>query len=247
MSAGQHDHGRHDTAGPDTAGPDTAGPDTAGPDTSMFTAEFWDARYAEHTPFGGKATWSGNPNPHLVTHAADLPPGRAIDLGVGDGADARWLAERGWQVTCVDVSGVALEQTRQRAEVAGLGEAITLQRADLLTWAPPEGAFDLVSAQFLHLPWPVLGEVHQRIAAAVAPGGTLLVVGHHPDDPMQAAHSHDWPDCLFTAEQVAAALDPAQWSAVSATAPERPGRDPDGGSTIRMDAVLLATRRATAG
>ncbi|MEV4346751.1 methyltransferase domain-containing protein [Actinoplanes sp. NPDC049596] len=136
----------------------------------------WDARYAERV-------FSGDPNVVLVREVSALPPGRALDLGCGEGGDAIWLARQGWHVTAVDVSGVALARA---AEQAG-DLTIDWQRHDL-SQSFPEGTYDLVSAQFLYH----RGEfdrtaVLRRAAAAVAPGGVLLIEGHM-DDPH---HPHD--------------------------------------------------------
>ena len=99
----------------------------------LFTQEFWDARYG-----ATDQVWSGNPNPRLVEHVADLTPGTALDVGCGEGADAIWLAARGWQVTAIDVSPVALERVANRAAEAGeqIAARITWQQADVLVWEP---------------------------------------------------------------------------------------------------------------
>lgn len=118
--------------------------------------EFWDERYRSHS-----AVWSGNPNAYLVSEVADLAPGTALDVGADEGADAVWLARRGWTVTAVDISPVALDRAAARAAEAGVDVAARIQLipADVTTWVPPLAAYDLVSAQFLHLPTP------QRVAA----------------------------------------------------------------------------------
>ncbi|MFK0253391.1 class I SAM-dependent methyltransferase [Streptomyces sp. NPDC090445] len=134
---------------------------------------FWDSRYRE-----SDRIWSGNPNEALVREAAGLAPGRALDLGCGEGADAVWLARRGWQVTGTDISEVALERAAAHAAEAGVADRIALRRHDL-TESFPTGEFDLVSACFLHNygDFP-RARVLRTAAAAVAPGGILLVVGH---------------------------------------------------------------------
>lgn len=100
-----------------------------------FTQEFWDARYRSRT------VWSGNPNPLLVEYAAGLTPGTVLDVGSGEGADAIWLASRGWQVTGADLSTVALEHAARNAAEAGedIAGRITWQHADFLTWDPAPG------------------------------------------------------------------------------------------------------------
>ena len=161
------------------------------------------------------------PNPQLVTEASDLAPGRALDVGCGEGADAIWLAERGWQVTAVDVShGGAGARPPPGPRRPGSGS--TGRTPTCATEPPAEAAYDLVSAQFMHLPPVQWRDLFARLAAAVAPGGTLLVVGHHPSDLRTTAHRMHFPDMMFTAEQLAAALDPDGWRIVAAET--RPAR-----------------------
>ncbi|HVA24135.1 MAG TPA: class I SAM-dependent methyltransferase, partial [Chloroflexota bacterium] len=120
-----------------------------GPSEGMPGAAVWDERYRSQGQL-----WSGRPNPHLVSEAADLTPGTALDAGSGEGADAIWLAEHGWQVTAVDFSTVALERGAARARELGdeVARRITWQHADLTDWGPPVASYDLVSAQFMQLP-----------------------------------------------------------------------------------------------
>jgi 2-polyprenyl-3-methyl-5-hydroxy-6-metoxy-1,4-benzoquinol methylase len=206
-----------------------------------FTQEFWDDRYRS----AGRL-WSGQPNHQLVAQAAGLQAGAALDAGCGEGADAIWLASRGWTVTAVDVSQVALDRAAAHAaeqadQVAG---RISWRRADLLSWDPAPQRFDLVSVQFMHLPSPELESMHRRLAAAVRPGGTLLIVGH--DHNFGSATGRAGPSHLFRpAEQLAAALDPADWDVLVASAVDRPGKDPDGHQVTLKDIVLRAARRGS--
>lgn len=204
----------------------------------MFTQEFWDERYGST-----EALWSGQPNQRLVENVADRAPGTALDVGCGEGADAIWLAARGWQVIAVDVSQVALDRAARHAEATGADVAarISWQHADVRSWDPGQARFDLVSAQYLHLPPAVREVAHGRFAAAVRPGGMLLVVGHHPSDLQTTMARPNLPELFFTAEQEAASLDPAQWSVV-AGAPQREALDPDGNAVAVADAVLRAER-----
>jgi SAM-dependent methyltransferase len=216
--------------------------DDAGADTlSMYTPEFWDDRYRS-----ADMIWSGHVNPNLAATASNLSPGTALDVGCGEGGDAIWLAEHGWHVTGIDISVVALDRAAARAaqvghEVAG---RITWQFADVLSWDPAPQQFDLVSAQFIHLPRPVIESLHQRLAAAVRPGGTLLVVGHHPSDRETSIERPRIADIMFTAEQMAIDLDPADWADITTTSPERQATDPEGRTITIRDAVLRAVRRA---
>ena len=207
-------------------------------DTAMDEA-FWDERYRSSS-----ALWSGHPNPQLVTEAAGLLPGSALDVGCGEGADAIWLAEHGWQVTAVDLSRVALDRGAARAAAVGAEVAlrITWLHADLAAWAPDPGSYDLVSAQFLHLPGDQRQLIHRRIAEAVAPGGTLLVVGHHPSDLQTTVRRPQVPGLLFTASEIAASLPPEDWIVLVDDARPRQTLDPDGRTTTFHDAVLKARR-----
>lgn len=136
----------------------------------------WDERYA-----GADRIWSGEPNGALVRETANLRPGRALEVGCGEGADAVWLASAGWDVTALDVSRVALDRARVHAEAAGVAVewlACGLVEADLRP-----GSFALVSAQYPALRRTATDSAERALIAAVAPGGTLLVVHHHLADP----------------------------------------------------------------
>ncbi|WP_200215774.1 bifunctional NAD(P)/FAD-dependent oxidoreductase/class I SAM-dependent methyltransferase [Micromonospora coerulea] len=206
----------------------------------MFERAAWEERYQARP-----ALWSGRPNPQLVTEAAELAPGRALDVGCGEGADAIWLAERGWQVTGVDIAETALRRAADHAAAAGADVAgrITWTRADLREQPPAAGRYDLVSAQFMQLPPDARRALFARLADAVAPGGTLLIVGHHPSDLRTSAHRQHFPDMMFTAEEVAASLDPGQWQVGAAETRPRAAVDPDGRDITIHDAVLVARRR----
>ncbi|PKQ26478.1 MAG: SAM-dependent methyltransferase [Actinobacteria bacterium HGW-Actinobacteria-4] len=142
----------------------------------------WDRRYST------ERMWSGNPNGSLVAEVAEMPPGRALDVGAGEGADALWLAERGWNVTASDVSSVALDRIATEAGSRGL--VLDYQRADANSLNAIEpAAFDLVIAFYASIPLtPDRRGVH-TILNAVAPGGTVLVVNHDPH-PMRAGTGH---------------------------------------------------------
>ena len=198
-----------------------------------YTQEFWDERYGS----AGRI-WSGHPNVQLVEQVTDLRPGAALDVGSGEGADAIWLASRGWRVTAVDVSRVALERAAAAAASAGVPDMITWAQRDMLTWDPGSEQYDLVSAQFMHLPRPAQDSMHDRLAAAVRPGGTLLIVGHLHDE----LHAHIAPR-FRPAEEIAATLNPATWEVIMATAVERQGTGPDGQPATLNDSVLRAVRR----
>ncbi|WP_203823323.1 bifunctional NAD(P)/FAD-dependent oxidoreductase/class I SAM-dependent methyltransferase [Actinoplanes palleronii] len=205
---------------------------------SMHEPAAWEERYRSRP-----AIWSGKPNVQLVAEAAGLPAGRALDVGCGEGADAAWLAERGWQVTGTDISTVALERAAGHATAAGLAERITFTHADLRADPPAERSYDLVSAHFMHLPGPARRELYARLAAAVRPGGTLLIVGHHPDDLATVAGRMHFPDMMFTAEQAAADLDPDVFDVLTTAKRPRAATLPDGTEGIIHDTVLVARRK----
>ena len=205
---------------------------------TLHTPEFWDDRYGST-----EALWSGRPNQRLVEHVSGLTPGTALEIGCGEGADAIWLAQQGWTVTAVDVSKVALERAAGHAAEADpvAAQRITWRQQDLREWAPEPASYDLVTEHFLHLPSALRVPQHARLAAAVRPGGTLLIVGHHPGDNETLQRPHP-DDLFFTPEDEASRLSADDWD-VSATSPTRPARDPDGNEIVLTDAVVCAVRR----
>ncbi|HET6295841.1 MAG TPA: class I SAM-dependent methyltransferase [Kribbella sp.] len=204
---------------------------------NLSAEEMWNARYAESGQI-----WSGRPNVVLVQEAAELEPGRALDLGSGEGGDAIWLAQRGWQVTAVDVSSVALGRAAEHAAAAGVADRIDWQQHELGK-SFPDGSYDLVSAQFLHstgnLPRE---EILRTAAAAVAPGGILLIEGHLD---FGAWHHADHADVHFpTPAEVIADLELAdgEWEVLVSTEHEREQDGPDGKPTTRTDATVKVRR-----
>ncbi|MFJ5956951.1 class I SAM-dependent methyltransferase [Paenarthrobacter sp. NPDC092416] len=242
MAEHTHDGGTHHHAEAHDDGTHQHGPQQVGLDLHQDAEnaeDMWDGMYRERPK-----VWSGNPNPQLVVEAGGLTPGTALDLGCGEGADAIWLAGQGWTVTGVDVSAVALE--RAAAHAAGTSHAarITWQQQDLAAWTP-EPSFDLVSAQFLHSPLLPWRHSVASAAAAVAPGGTLLVVGHHPHGLAPWGHHHET-GMFFTPEQLAGELrlDREPWFVNVLTSRERIISGPDGQTATILDTVLRATRHA---
>ncbi|GAA2622681.1 class I SAM-dependent methyltransferase [Streptomyces axinellae] len=205
--------------------------------------EFWDGRYRERGQI-----WSGEPNVQLVREVADLAPGSALDLGCGEGGDSVWLAARGWRVTAVDISDVALARAARHAADAGVSERIVWERHDLAV-SFPRGSYDLVSAQFLHSPGDMPRErILRDAAAAVAPGGVLLIVGHAGLPPWEDGADHPGVH-LPTPEEVLAGLRLAdgEWEVLRADEHERVQNDPEGRPVTRTDnAVLIRRSRAGA-
>jgi SAM-dependent methyltransferase len=223
-------HGHHHDHDPGGQGP-------TGDD--RFSEAVWDQRYAERGTL-----WSGQPNPQLLAEANSLPVGMALDAGCGEGADSIWLAERGWLVTAVDISTVALRRgAAHAAELGGeLAGRITWEQRDLLTWGPPPQRYDLVSAQFMQLPGEHRIAFFGRLSAGVARGGTLLIVGHSPTDLNTTVPRPPLPELFFTATEIAAALNPSLWTIVVSEARPRQARDPDGHPVTVHDEVIAARR-----
>ncbi|MGH8862909.1 MAG: class I SAM-dependent methyltransferase [Jatrophihabitantaceae bacterium] len=207
---------------------------------TAHTAAFWDERYA-----GSEPVWSGRVNQRLVEQTGPLMPGAALDIGCGEGGDAVWLAGQGWTVLAVDVSVVVIDKARAHAVAALDGEVagrITWQQADLRTWQPPAGSFDLVSMQFLQLPRAVLTDTQARLAVAVRPGGTLLIVNHDLLDLHTTAGRPNLPEMFLTVDEIAATLDSDCWRAEVVESFQRPFTDHDGNPITIHDAVVRAVR-----
>ena len=200
--------------------------------------QVWEEHYGERV-----RVWSGRVNARLAELAEPLAPGRALDLGCGEGGDAVWLAEHGWRVTAVDISQTALDRAAEEARSRNVVDRIDFQRRDL-TEEFPDGEFDLVSAQFLHskLPWD-RAALLRRAAAAVVPGGTLLVVDHAGPPPW-ASKLHDHPEFPSADEVVESLeLDAAQWDRVQVEELEREATGPDGQTGHLSDNVMVLRRR----
>ena len=157
--------------------------------------EDWDLRYSQPD-----LLWSATPNRFLVKEAAELAPGRALDLACGEGRNALWLAERGWTVTGVDYSAVAIEKARRRAHDEGAD--VDFVCADLLEYQPSPSAYDLVLVLYLQLPSPDRRLVLSRAAGAVATGGTFLLVGHDVANMTDGVGGPSDPDVLYTADDI---------------------------------------------
>ena len=201
-----------------------------------WTAENWDERYSQHP-----SLWSGHVNAALEEEATGLVPGTALDLPCGEGGDALWLAEHGWTVEGADVSSVALDRAAAQAQARGQADRISWRQRDVLTWRPAEPAYDLVSVTFLHLTPDIRPGVHRALASAVRPGGSFLVVAHHPSDLETTVGRPPERDLFFTPEEVAADLGEG-WSVASARVRPRTARDAEDREVTVHDTVLRAVR-----
>jgi thioredoxin reductase/protein-L-isoaspartate O-methyltransferase len=200
----------------------------------------WDHRY------GSDRMWSGNPNGTLVHEVGGATPGRALDVGAGEGGDAVWLAERGWEVTASDISPRALDRVAAEAERRGL--RIECQPADANALDPFErGAFHLVSAAYASIPRTPDGRAVRNLLDAVAPGGTLLVISHDLEAMRTAIDGHEQsrpfdPDAYVRLDDVAAAIaDSPGWEIeVHEKRPRPPGA---ASASHHVDDVVLRARR----
>lgn len=203
----------------------------------------WDHRYE------GPQIWSGNPNGTLVTEVSGLAPGRALDVGAGEGGDALWLAARGWRVTASDISPRALDRVSAEAESRGL--RVDRHLADANAPAAYEtAAFDLVSAQYAAIPRTPDDRAVHNILNAVAPGGTLLIVSHDLE-PMRAPGSASEhgdrpfdPDAYVRVDDFAAALasSPGWDIELHEKRPRPPGA---ASASHHVDDIVLRARRRT--
>jgi len=199
--------------------------------------EAWNQRYAD-----ADLVWSAEANRFLVEEVADLPPGRALDLGAGEGRNAIWLGERGWRVTAVDFSEIGLQKARRLAEARGV--EVDWTEADLRSYSPAPGAFDLVVLVYIHLPGEERRAVVRRAADAVAAGGTLLVIGHDRTNLQEGYGGPQDPTILFSPDDVTddlAGLD--ELRVVRADRVMRPVMTADGERNA-IDALVRAERRS---
>ncbi|WP_132992917.1 class I SAM-dependent methyltransferase [Gordonia zhaorongruii] len=213
-----------------------------------FDTEYWDQIWGGER---AQSMGSGAANPHLVREVGDLTPGTALEAGCGAGAEAIWLATRGWQVTGADIAAGALDRAAERAADAGVGDRVEWVRADLSTWEPGIG-YGLVTTHYAHPAIPQL-EFYDRIAGWVAPGGTLLIVGHlhQSGHGSGGGHGHghghnaDGPpeSASATAVTITERLDRDRWEVVTAEESHRTMPGPGGKETTIHDVVVRAIRR----
>jgi SAM-dependent methyltransferase len=202
-----------------------------------FAREDWNARYEQK-----ELLWTAEPNRLFANEVASLEPGRALDVACGEGRNAVWLAERGWRVTAVDFSDVALAKAERLADARGV--EIEWVLADVLDYRPEPRSFVLVAVLYLQLPAAELGQALRAAAAAVAPGGTLFVLGH---DAANLTHGHGGPKdavVLSTPEDVVEAFDDVVVERAETV--ERAVALDGGGEATALDAFVRAHRPAVA-
>lgn len=202
---------------------------------AMFTPTGWDERYSGPGRLG-----NGTPNPQLVTEATGLPPGTALDVGCGEGGDVIWLARQGWTVTGADFSANGLARAARHVEQAGAADRVDWWQVDARTFEADGRAYDLVTSHYLHAPDGGMVDVTRRLAATVAPGGLLLVVGHTPSAEFTDL-TENQRNAMFFAEELLPGL-PEDFEVLAVE--QRPRTLNRGGTTVDAhDSTLLARRR----
>ncbi|AWH93808.1 class I SAM-dependent methyltransferase [Dietzia lutea] len=217
-----------------------------------FDRRYWDRVWSGAADAGnaGNAGDAGRasamatspPNPHLVREIAGLSPGTALEAGCGAGAEALWLASRGWRVTGVDIAAGALEVAARRAAAAGLVDRVSWLEADLSVWQP-DGRFDLVTTHYAHPSVPQL-DFYERLAGWVAPGGTLFIVGHLHHGGHGRHGAHPPAEASATAAGITAVLGQDRWEIATALQGSREMAGRGGAAVTVHDVVVRATRRS---
>jgi SAM-dependent methyltransferase len=201
----------------------------------MMDERFWDERYS-----GTELIWTAQPNMFLVREVEGLEPGTALDLACGEGRNAIWLAEQGWEVTGIDFSAKGLDKGRALAIQRNVD--VAFEQQDATTWVPTR-SFDLVAVFYLQLPQPGRAQAIKNALAAVARGGTFLLVAH---DEENLDHGYGGPptrDVLYSVDDVVTLATSSGFTIVTAEQAERPVVAEDG-EHVAIDTVLRAQRSA---
>lgn len=185
----------------------------------------WDERYAQT-----ERLWSKGPNMFVADRLGDTPPGVGLDLASGEGRNAIWLAERGWRMTAVDFSEVAIERGRAASD------DVEFVVADVLTWEPPE-SYDLIVVAYLHLPPSDMRQAVGRVASWLAPGGELFLIGHDVSNIDEGYGGPQVPEILTRVESVVEWLEGLE--IVEAQVVKRPV-DTETGRVFARDALVRA-------
>lgn len=198
-------------------------------------ADAWDERYR-----ASDYVWTTEPNRFLPGLVDGLRPGRAVDLACGEGRNAVWLATQGWDVTGVDISSVGLEKAARLASDAGVTCSWVL--GDATTWQP-DRAVDLVVVLYLQLPADQRRAALRGAAAALAPGGSLVVVAHDLENLIHGVGGPQDASVLYTPDDVVADLAGGGTPVVVGRAERlrRPVRTDDGDREA-IDCCVVARR-----
>jgi SAM-dependent methyltransferase len=194
--------------------------------------EHWDERYGTE-----ELIWKAEPNRFLVEELDALAPGRALDVACGEGRNAVWLASKGWRVTGADFSRAGLAKAQRLATDRGV--EVTWVEADVVEWQPPTASFDLVVVMYLHLPAEQRRRALAHAAAALAPGGVLLVVGHDTSNLLKGTGGPQDPAVLFGPEEIVEDLSGLQ---IERAKQVKRTVVTDAGEAIAIDALVRAVR-----
>lgn len=197
-------------------------------------AQAWDARYE-----GSELVWSAGPNTFVVERVAPFPSGRALDVACGEGRNALWLAEQGWDVVGIDFSEVGIAKARRIADHRGVD--VDWRVGDVTDPSAVTGAFDLVLVAYLQLPRPTLDAVLGHLTDRVAPGGHLLVIGHHADNLERGCGGPPDQGLLHDPDHIAALLAGAGLVIVEASEVHRTVGTEEGERTA-IDSLVLGRR-----
>jgi SAM-dependent methyltransferase len=200
---------------------------------ASFDATYWDDRYR-----AAETVWGVAPNRWVEQHLRDLPPGIALDLACGEGRNAIWLAQRGWQVIAVDFSSVALTKGAEQGRRAGSRHPVEWVCADATTYRP-DRPIDAALLCYLQVPADARRAAVRNAAAALAPGGTLLVVGHDSRNLADGTGGPKDPAVLFTADDIATDL---AGTGLLIERAEEVLRRVEGAERPAIDALLRAVR-----
>jgi SAM-dependent methyltransferase len=206
-------------------------------ESGQVDSQQWDERYS-----GTEFEWTTRPNQFVAAELAGLPPGRGLDLAAGEGRNTVWLAEHGWRVTAVDFSRVGLEKGRKLSAARSVDQAqVDWIVADLRDYEPERGAYDLVLIAYLQVGPSLRATVLARAAAALAPSGTMFVVGHDLTNLTEGVGGPQDPDVLYTPEAVRAELPGLR---VERAERVRRTVERDGGMATAVDTLVRAVRGA---
>jgi len=199
----------------------------------------WDKKYKD-----SELLWSADANIWVKDLTQDLPAGTALDIAAGEGRNALWLAARGWEVTAVDFSVVALQRARALADehLGRDADRLTTLEADVETWVPKARSYDLVLVAYLHLPEQLRRSVMRAAAEAVASGGTLLVVGHDLENLGSGHGGPQNPEVLYRPSDIVADIEPAGLIVDRSETAARSVTDGQGQPAEALDALVVARR-----
>jgi 2-polyprenyl-3-methyl-5-hydroxy-6-metoxy-1,4-benzoquinol methylase len=204
-----------------------------------MTSTTWNQRYEQ-----SELVWSASANVWVQEVTQNLPAGRALDIAAGEGRNSLWLAARGWKVTAVDFSEVALQRAHSLADEhlgEDAGRLVTLE-ADVRTWVPEARSYDLVLVVYLHLPEQERRSVMRAAAEAVAPGGTLLIVGHDAENLASGHGGPQNPAVLYQPSDIVADIEPSHLVVVRDETARRSVTDAQGQPVEALDALVVACR-----